>query len=121
MGGKRFFETKLVAKVNECTGAADATVRGWAKTKRFSIQASHFGAGDLDLKLVRGDLEGLLEFSYTVTTRGTSTVALATLFYHRLDGTKVEPTDIQPHLTENDVALLQDALTSAIECPGQSP
>lgn len=119
LGGKRFFETKLVAKVNSCTQAANLSVRAWARTNKFVVEKSHVATGDLDLSLRRGDLEGLLEFSYSVVLKDDTTVALASLFYHRLDGTKVEPADLQPHLTENDVGVLQDTLTAAIDCPGQ--
>jgi hypothetical protein len=118
LGGKRFFETKLVGKVNSCAQAASSSVRAWARTNKFVVEKYRIATDDLALSLRRNDLEGLLEFSYSVTVKGDTTVALASLFYHKLDGTKVEPADLQPHLTESDVGMLQDTLTAAIDCPG---
>lgn len=118
MGGKRFFETKLVSKVKSCVQAANSSVRAWARTKKFAIEKYSSTSSDLTLMLRRSDLEGLLEFSYGVTRKGDTTIALATLFYYQLDGTRVEPADLRQHLTEGDIGLLQDTLTAAIDCPG---
>lgn len=118
MGGKRFFETKLVGKVNSCIDAANKSVRDWARGKSFAVEKYRSASNELDLMLRRSDLDGLLEFSYNVTRKGDTTVALATLFYHQLDGTKIEPADLSQHLTEADIGALQDTLTAAIDCPG---
>jgi hypothetical protein len=120
MSGKRFFSTKLVGQVNSCANAANTSVRAWARTKKFAVEKARLAPGELVLSLRHRDLEGLLEFSYSVANKDGTTVALATLFYYGLDGTKVDPTDLRQHLTEDDIGVLQDTLTAAIDCPGKS-
>lgn len=112
----KYFETKLMPDVAQCTNQVQEIGRKWAADQKLDVIKDDPRPGDLILHVTGRELKGFIELTYTFTTTGGGARARVTLWYYTFDASRHEPKAIRELLEKHDVSGLQDKLVVALRC-----